>query len=308
MRKTFISLLLLALMPVTAAASEDLFDKVEHHTADNSGVKIHYVSIGEGPTVLFVHGFPNWWYDWRNQMEALRDGYRCVAMDTRGYNRSDQPQEVEAYAIENLLGDVEAVIRDLGVETVTLVGHDWGGAIAWRFAIQHPDRVNKLVILNLTHPRGYLNVRLHGSDQQKARMEYIRNFQKPDAHLRFTPEMFAARYRKDPVVHERYLEAYRNSSFNSMLNYYRAIWPQLESGDLSDVENLQMPVLQFHGLRDFAVDKDGLRDTWNWVDRDYTLVTIPTAGHDPHHEAPEQVNAALRSWLDNRPLETAETE
>ncbi len=283
-----------------AFANGDLFEQVEHNFVDNNGVKIHYASIGEGPVVLFVHGFPNWWYDWRNQMEALRGSYTCVAMDTRGYNQSDKPQAVEDFTIEFLVSDVGAVIDSLGVDHITLVGHDWGGAIAWQYAMRHSDRVNKLVIVNLTHPNGYMEVRKKGSPEQKANMEYIRRFQDPEAHTMFSAEMLAGRHKENEILYNRYLEAYQKSSFNSMLNYYRAVWPQLESGALVNDTNLPMPVLQFHGLTDRAVDKDGLRDTWNWIDGDYTLVTIPSAGHDPHHEAAELVNGTLVSWLGAR--------
>lgn len=283
---------------------DDIHDIVTHHTADSNGVNIHYVSAGEGPVVLFVHGFPDYWYSWRNQMAALKDEYRVVAMDTRGYNKSDKPEGVENYAIELLLADVEAVIKDLGVENVTLVGHDWGGAIAWQFAIRNPERVNKLVICNLTHPRGYQNVRENATPEQKANTEYIRRFQDPNASKMFNATMLANMVAgmESDAVKARFQEAFENSNIDSMLNYYRAIWPVLESGGLAqDLPNLKMPVLQFHGLKDTAVDKDGLRDTWNWVDEDYTLVSIPSSGHWVQREAADIVSTTMRWWLAARP-------
>lgn len=299
MNKKIVFACLLVAMCMSLAAHADLFEDVEDHYVTNDGVKLHYVTVGSGPVVLFVHGFPNWWYDWRNQMEALRGSYKCVAMDTRGYNLSDKPQDVDAFKMEVLLSDVEAVIKDLGVENVTLIAHDWGAGISWRFAMTYPDRVNKLIIINLSHPKGYMAVRQNATPEQKASMEYVRRFQDPEAHKMFTPQMLTARI-KDETIKARYLTAYENSSFNSMLNYYRAIWPQLESGESADVPNLKMPVLQFHGLNDRAVDKDGLRDTWNWIDKDYTLVTIPGVGHDPHHDAAELVNTTIQWWMKSR--------
>lgn len=295
---------LLAVLVLVAApmAAADVFDQVSHHTADSSGVPIHYVSLGEGPIVLFVHGFPDFWYTWRHQMAALSDGYRTVAMDTRAYNKSGKPEGVENYTIDHLLADVTAVIDDLGADNVTLVGHDWGGAISWRYAITNPSRVNKLIICNLTHPRGYLTVRENATPAQKAATQYIAEFQKPDAASRFSPQMLAAMVgRESDIVRQHYLEAFEASYIDGMLNYYRAVWPELESGSFAgDAANLQMPVLQFHGLKDTAVDKDGLRDTWNWIDADYTLVSIPTAGHWVQGEAAEMVSTTMRWWLDAR--------
>ena len=149
--------LVLLMTLATTTATADIWDEVEHHYADSDGVKIHYASIGEGESVLFVHGFPDFWYSWRHQMEMLAPHFRAVAMDTRGYNLSDKPTGVAHYQMEHLLADINAVIDDLGVEQVTLVGHDWGGAIAWQYTMANQDRVKRLIILNLTHPKGYAN-------------------------------------------------------------------------------------------------------------------------------------------------------
>ena len=119
-----------------AVTSNDVFDRVEHGFADNDGVKIHYASLGEGPLVVMIHGFPDFWYTWRDQMHALSGDFQVVAIDTRGYNKSDKPKGVEQYAMPHLLADVEAVIDHLGAERATIVGHDWGGIISWQFAMR----------------------------------------------------------------------------------------------------------------------------------------------------------------------------
>ena len=288
---------------IAFANGDAIFDQVEDHYTENDGVKLHYVTKGEGPVVLFVHGFPDFWYSWRHQMAELSSDFKVVAMDTRAYNLSDQPQEVDAYKIEILLADVDAVIKDLGVENVTLVGHDWGGAIAWRFAMMYPTRVNKLVICNLTHPTGYATVRANATPEQKANTQYIENFQKPDAHKMFTAKAVANMVagKESAEVKQRYETAFEQSSFNGMLNYYRAIWPILNSDTPEVAPDLNIPVLQFHGLKDTAVDKDGLRDTWNWITEDYTLVTIPSSGHWVQTEAPEIVSTTMKWWLLSRP-------
>ena len=126
--------LVICALAMANLAQADIFDEVTHGYADNNGVKIHYVTAGEGPLVVMIHGFPDFWYSWRHQMEALRDEFQVVAIDQRGYNLSDQPQGVENYAMPALVGDVAAVIRHLDADKATIVGHDWGGAVAWQFA------------------------------------------------------------------------------------------------------------------------------------------------------------------------------
>jgi|TARA_Y100000310_G_scaffold345317_1_gene463722 pimeloyl-ACP methyl ester carboxylesterase len=285
--------------------AKDLFDRVKHHQVDSDGVSIHYVTLGKGPVVLFVHGFPDFWYSWREQMDALSGDFKTVAMDTRAYNKSDKPEGVENYAMNFLIGDVRAVIKDLGVDSVTLVGHDWGGAIAWRFAMFNPDLVNKLVICNLTHPNGYMTVRRNATAEQKANTQYITNFQKPGAEDALTPQVLA-RISAGPVSEEiraRYIAAFERSSAAGMLGYYRSAFGSLNATPVPGAElpKLTMPVLQFHGLKDRAVDKDGLRDTWNWVNEDYTLVTIPSSNHWVQREAADIVSTTMLWWLKSRP-------
>ena len=117
----------------------DLYDRVKHgYAISEGGVKIHYASLGDGPLVVMIHGFPDFWYSWRSQMEALSERYQVVAIDQRGYNLSDKPKGVENYDMRLLVGDVAAVIKHLGRDKATIVGHDWGGAVAWQFAIEPP--------------------------------------------------------------------------------------------------------------------------------------------------------------------------
>ena len=113
-----------------ATAQADILNEVEHGYADNNGVKIHYATVGEGPLVVMIHGFPDFWYSWRHQMEGLKDNFKVVAIDQRGYNLSDQPEDESSYAMRNLIGDVATVIRHFGEEKANIVGHDW--AVAFR--------------------------------------------------------------------------------------------------------------------------------------------------------------------------------
>ena len=283
-------------VPAGAADPTDVWDRVEHHFAQNQGVKIHYVTVGKGPTVLFVHGFPDFWYSWRDQMAALSGDFRTAAIDLRGYNQSDQPQGIENYRLPLILDDVAAVVRDLGGK-VTLVGHDWGGAIAWRFAMTHPESVERLVILNLTHPRGYAAVVANPTDAQRANTEYARRFATSQPDGKPVPDgILAMGDRFGPEIGARYREAFARSSYDGMLNYYRANYGQAGGAGV-EMPNLPMPVLQFHGLKDAAVDKDGLKNTWDWIAADYTLVTIPSSGHWVQSEASELVSSTMKAWL-----------
>ena len=125
-----------------------------HGFADSNGVKIHYVVQGEGPLVVMLHGFPDYWYSWRNQIPALSERFKVVAIDQRGYNKSDKPDGVENYKVDKLAADVKAVIQHFGQTKATVVGHDWGGFVAWSFAMQYPKLTSKLIVLNLPHPWG----------------------------------------------------------------------------------------------------------------------------------------------------------
>jgi pimeloyl-ACP methyl ester carboxylesterase len=285
----------------SALDTDSVWGQVEHHWAKNGDVKIHYATLGQGKPVLFVHGFPDFWYSWRHQMATLAPDYKTAALDLRGYNQSDQPEGIENYAMPKILADVAAVIDDLGVDKVTLVGHDWGGAIAWRFAMEYPDKVERLVILNLTHPRGYAAVVANPTEAQKKNTEYARNFasSKPDGSPVPAPVMsIGARQGGD--AGERYKEAFGRSYWDGMLNYYRANYNLVADSNSEDLPNLKMPVLQFHGLKDSAVDKDGLSNTWDWIDADYTLVTIPSADHWVQWEARDMVSSTLLAWLQAR--------
>ena len=289
---------------LTAHARESLLERVSHGHADSNGVKIHYASLGEGPVVLMIHGFPDYWYTWRHQMEALAEDFRVVAIDLRGYNRSDQPEGVESYAMPVLVGDLLAVLDHLGTERASLVGHDWGGAIAWQFALFHPDRTERLVILNSPHPRGLLRELTHNPEQRRnsAYAQRFRASDPSDPTILFGQPMTAENlcaWVRDPEARKHYVEAFERSSFEGMLAMYKANYPDLpEPGAATpEIPKLKMPVLLFHGLADWALHSDGLNETWNWLEKDLTLVTVPGASHFVQQDAPDLVSQTMRWWL-----------
>jgi pimeloyl-ACP methyl ester carboxylesterase len=279
---------------------EDVWDRVEHHYADNNGIKLHYVTLGEGEPVVFVHGFPDFWYSWRHQMKALAPHFKVIAIDMRAYNLSDKPEGIQNYKMEHLLDDIRAVIKDAGEQKVTLVGHDWGGAISWHFAMRHQQQVERLVILNLTHPKGYSRVVSNPTAEQEANVQYARAFASSELKGDPVPERVLASHEQggNPLVGQRYREAFSRSSWDGMMNYYRANYAEMIADiDPETLPDITCPVLQFHGLQDTAVDKDGLRDTWNWVTQDYSLVTTPSAGHFIQWEAKDLVSQTMKFWL-----------
>jgi pimeloyl-ACP methyl ester carboxylesterase len=122
--------------------------------AEVGDLSLHYLEAGEGPLIVLLHGFPEFWFGWRLQIEPLAAaGFRVVAPDTRGYNLSSKPEGFEAYAVDLLAADIRGLIGELGAESARLVGHDWGGTIAWTMAMNHPEVVDRLAILNAAHPR-----------------------------------------------------------------------------------------------------------------------------------------------------------
>ena len=280
----------------TNIAANDIENYVEHGYADNNGVKIHYASLGSGPLIVMIHGFPDYWYTWRNQMVALAPSYQVVALDLRGYNLSDKPKGVENYSMRSLIGDVQAVVRHLGQEKAIIIGHDWGGAISWQVAIHLPALTERLIILNLPHPRGLARELVHNPQQQQ-NSEYARNFQQEGAHEQLTPETLSA-WVKDPIAREHYIEAFRRSDIEAMLNYYKQNYPHAPyREDSSPVIKVQAPVLQIHGLKDSFLLASALNNTWEWIENDWTLLTIPNAEHFVQHDAADLVNRTILSWL-----------
>jgi len=303
-------LLLSFALPGSAQGQQaDLFERVTHgHATSEGGVKIHYATLGKGPLVVMIHGFPDFWYTWRHQMAALSEQFQVVAIDQRGYNLSDKPKGVESYDMRLLVADVAAVIRHLGRDKATIVGHDWGGMVAWQFAMNLPQMTENLVVLNLPHPNGLLR-ELRSNPEQIKSSEYARTFQRQspaDPTVFFggpmTPETLSS-WVTDPAARPRYIEAFGRSDFDAMLNYYKRNYPRESGADVPaapPLPKVTAPVLMFHGLADRALHRDGLAGTWDWVGKDLTLVTIPGAGHFVQQDAAELVTSTMRWWLQAR--------
>lgn len=290
---------ILALSVTALAADADLDKRVEHGYADSNGVKIHYAALGKNtaPLIVMIHGFPDFWYSWRDQMQALSKDYYAVAIDQRGYNLSDKPKGVENYDMRLLVGDVAAVIKHLKRDKAIIIGHDWGGAVAWTFAMTMPQMTEKLIILNLPHPKG-LARELAGNPQQQKNSQYARNFQQEGFHTKLTAEGLAG-WVKDPEAKKKYIEAFLRSDFEAMLNYYKRNYPRepyTQNSAFPDIK-VKAPVLMIHGLGDTALLPGALNNTWDWLESDLTLVTIPGSGHFVQQDASDLVTRSITMWL-----------
>ena len=270
--------------------------------AANGAVKIHYVVEGEGPLVVLLHGFPDYWATWKPLMAELnRAGWRTAALDLRGYNLSDKPDGVAAYAMPNLIGDVAAVIAAEDAKDAVVIGHDWGAAIAWQLAMNRPDLVNRLVILSVPHPAGFAREMATNAEQQK-NSQYARNFQQPGFEKTLTAEGLAG-WVKDAAEKPGYVEAFKRSDFAAMLNYYRANYPSGTGAataappSMATAARIKAPTLVIHGMKDTALNAAGHAGTWDHVDADTTIVMFPQAAHFVQHDAKDQVNRTVKDWL-----------
>lgn len=303
MLRRLLAVLLVISSPALATAADDpALGLGTSGFVDSGGVKIHYVTAGEGPLVVLIHGFPDFWYSWRAQMPALAKNHKVVAIDQRGYNLSGQPEGVESYSIDKLVGDVAAVVRHFDrtdKPKATIVGHDWGGMVAWSFAMARPEMTERLIVLNLPHPRG-LTRELANNPAQRLASQYARDFQKPDAASRIKPASLAF-WVKDESARKRYEEAFQRSSVESMLNYYKANYPKppYDKNPALDRDwpRVKCNVLLIHGLNDIALLPGALNDTWQWIDGELTLVTIPGSSHFVQQDAAERVTKLMVDWL-----------
>ncbi len=295
---------LLIFFLASSIASADVWEDVEHGYADNNGVKIHYASLGSGPLVVMIHGFPDFWYSWRDQMAGLSEDFQVVAIDQRGYNRSDAPEGGSNYAMRNLIADVATVIQHLGEDSATIVGHDWGGSVAWQFAFALPQMVDNLIILNLPHPNGMARELANNSEQQQ-NSNYARVFiegspSDPDIFFGgpMTPQTLSG-WVSDADARQHYIDAFSRSDFDAMLAYYKQNYPRggANSTPPPTAPQLDVPLLVFHGLDDTALHSDGLNNTWDWNDSGTTVVAVPGAGHFVQQDAAETVTNTMRWWL-----------
>jgi pimeloyl-ACP methyl ester carboxylesterase len=312
---------------------------LEHQYIQTNGVRLHCAVDGDGPLVILLHGFPECWYSWRHQIAALAPHFRVVAPDLRGYNESDKPRPVSAYAMPELVADVQGLIEAFGERQAVIVGHDWGGGIAWTFAMERPESTRKLVVMNCPHP-AIFSQHLRENSRQMARSWYMFFFQipwLPETLLTLGHARGVARaiersaVNRDAITPEdlRVLRdaASRPGAMRSAINYYRATFRSPEAraglpgwlrrflyGDqplpalrtrLEDWPKVTAPTLLIWGEVDVALGKELTLGMEPLITAPFEIKYIPLCGHWVQQEQAQVVNGYLLDFLHDLVPETA---
>ena len=283
-----------------------------------NGIQLHYVVDGHGPLIMFVHGFPEFWFGWEKQLVEFGKHYQVVAPDMRGYNLSEKPANVEDYHVKYLIEDLRALAEYLGHQKIIMVAHDWGGAVAWSAAIRHPELVEKLIIINSPHPAVFARELLSNPDQQKA-SQYMLMLRSAEAEgilsengyarLMSILTYFGSKWELSEEHRLRYIDAWSQpGALTGSLNYYRAspLYPPISENDeeqIGSILNLpkemfevNVPTLVIWGEQDRALltgNLDGLEEYIEYL----TVKRIPDGTHWVIHEQPEEVNVLIRDFI-----------
>ena len=304
---------------------------VEHRFVDTNGVRLHCAIAGRGPLVVLLHGFPESWYCWRHQIAALAPHFRVVAPDLRGYNDSDRPTDVRAYTLAEVTADIAGLIEALGERQAVVVGHDWGGAVAWTLAMERPDVVRRLVILNCPHPAIFVR-HMRENPRQVARSFYMLLFQipwLPERLLGLRRAWLVGRaversaVRRDTITPEALDTLRTNASkpggLRGALNYYRALlrtpdvygafprWlrrflygdhtPEGLRENPEDWPRIAAPTLVIWGENDVALGRELTLGMEPLVGGPFQIKYIPLCGHWVQQEQPDVVNGHLLDFL-----------
>jgi len=281
---------------------------MDYQYIETNGIRLHVLQDGpkDGPLVILLHGFPEFSYGWRHQIPYLVSaGYRVWAPDQRGYNLSDKPDGIASYKLDALAADVVGLIDAAGQEKVILVGHDWGAAVAWWIAAKHPERLSKMVVMNVPHG-AVMQKHLRSNRAQLRKSWYIFFFQLP-----WLPEkLFSLRNwsrlaqvlvssSRPETFSQPDLETYRHAwaqpkAFRSMLNWYRAIIQKPSAPPTSS--RITVPTLLIWGAKDHALGKEMAQPSIDLCDNG-RLVFIEEATHWVQHEDPERVNELMHEFF-----------
>ncbi|MBI3697949.1 MAG: alpha/beta hydrolase [Acidobacteria bacterium] len=290
---------------------------VKHEYAEVNGVRLHYASAGKGKLILFLHGFPEFWYEWKNQLAEFGRHHRAVAPDMRGYNLSSRPAEIDAYRMRNLVEDVHALAVKFGHKKFILVGHDWGGAVAWAYALAHPETLEKLVIINAPHPGIFQRELRENAAQQKA-SQYMLMFRGEKAEETLSANNYSLLVNivlgaglKEGRFTEQDRKAYIDAwsqpgALTGGLNYYRAARVGPPTGDGGAASGnfavdpaaltVKVRTLVIWGEKDTALLTGNLDGLEKFVP-EMTVKRIPDGSHWVIHEKPELINRYIREFI-----------
>jgi len=286
----------------------DLESEIRHRTLAANGVRLHAVEAGpeDGPLLILLHGFPEFWYGWRQQIGPLAAaGFHVLVPDQRGYNLSGKPRRVSSYNLDRLARDVLGLIDGAGVEKARVVGHDWGGVVSWWLGIRYPQRLERLALLNIPHPLVMQHTLLHSSVQRK-KSRYMFLFQIPWLPERaFSRDHFAAgekalRISSRPGTFgdeeiALYKEAWSQPhAVRSMIHWYRAALRARPRRP--ENPRVSVPTLLIWGTQDNVLGQEMAQPSIDLCDHG-RLELIPEATHWVHHEEPERVNRLLLDFL-----------
>ena len=279
-----------------------------HRECIVNGLRFHYVEAGVGPLVVLLHGFPEFWYSWRYQIPALAQaGFHVVAPDLRGYNKSDKPIGSRHYRVDLLADDIVGLIRGMGEQQATVVGHDWGGGIAWKVVSAYPEMVGRLIILNAPHPAAFMRELRTFTQLRKSWYMFV--FQLP-----YIPEvMFRAfnyaalerAFRRDPVRQDAFtshdITLYKNAisepgALTAGINYYRGNFLDFWRGPRWFNEPITTPTLVIWGEQDKYLNDGLLEGLSRWVS-DLRIERIPHGSHWVQIDAHERVNELMTQFL-----------
>jgi pimeloyl-ACP methyl ester carboxylesterase len=290
-------------------------DTLEHKYADVNNVRLHYATAGKGKLIMFLHGFPEFWYEWKNQLAEFGRDYEAVAPDMRGYNLSSKPADVAQYRIKYLIEDVRALAEHLGHKKFILVAHDWGGGVAWPFAMRHPEYMDKLIIINAPHPVTFVRELRDDPAQQKA-SQYILVHRRPEAEdilAKNNYGVLVGSLLKDGIKQgyftegdrEAYIEAWSQpGALTGGLNYYRAAHLGSFTGESDDslsadpsLFTVVVPTLVIWGEKDRWLLTGNLEGLKKYVPN-LTIKRIPDGSHWVIHEKPGLVNSYIREFIE----------
>jgi epoxide hydrolase 4 len=270
--------------------------------ADVGDVRLHYVEAGNGPLVVLLHGFPEFWFGWRLQIAKLAEaGYHVVAPDMRGYNLSSRPHRIQAYGADKVADDITGLIHELGYDSAMVVGHDWGGTVAWTMAMNHPEVVDRLAILDAAHPRK-LQKGLF-APRQLLRSWYFFFFALPwlpERVVRARRFRFFQRFLRDarpaytPQEMDRYIEAWSQpGALTGMIDYYRysVFTPPWRAWNA--IRTVTAPTLVIWGGRDRYLGPKLAEPERHDVPNLDRVVRLPNASHWVHHDEADRVNELL---------------
>jgi pimeloyl-ACP methyl ester carboxylesterase len=278
----------------------DLMNEIEEVFVETNGIKLHTILIGTGEPLILLHGFPEFWYCWSKVIPFLKDHFKLIIPDMRGYNLSEKPEGVENYKIEILIDDVKGLSEQLELGKFYLAGHDWGGAVAWIFAEKYPQMLKKLIILNAPHHKIFSQKLRTDKEQQKASF-YIFEFYKPNGE-RFIIENNYEQLRKfvftsnfDESDREKYLEAWSQPrAIEGGVNYYRA------NRSLKEWKGvIEVPTLVLWGMKDKALMPQLLDGLSNYV-KDLRIERNEESSHWITHDAPEFVASKIQEFIQSK--------